>query len=452
MMALKNRVVWTQGMLLRTQVFQQQDRYVEDLVRSAVHGLVSHAFGFRQVELDYALLRQGKIAVKSCDGILPDGTPFSIPEQAERPTPLDYADLARKGVTADGIVRLALPVQQEDEIEFDSSSNPSLSARYVIGEIDVRDNVTGSVSQAQVKVARPHFRLLFPTAERGRYTCMGICRVMTVSPDREIVLDNSYIPSCLAVKASPVLTEYLNEILGPLERVARSRAEYVTGRAAGGVYDYTDLLVLQLVNRFTPVISQMAQEPHVHPERLFDLFLAFAGEASTFVGENRRPGTFVPYQHEDLASCFGPLRIELQRILAELGRPERPSVPVPLRIHRSGVRTAEVQDRTLYTNATFVLAVHASLRAEEIRDRFPRQVTIGSADELAQLISDRVRGVPLVHLSTVPREIPLRRGMLYFEMDRHNEYWRRLPGSTGLALKVLEEFPDLVLECWATRD
>jgi type VI secretion system protein ImpJ len=38
-MSESGRVVWSEGMLLRTQHLQQQDRWIETLVRSATHGL-----------------------------------------------------------------------------------------------------------------------------------------------------------------------------------------------------------------------------------------------------------------------------------------------------------------------------------------------------------------------------------------------------------------------------
>ena len=44
-MTLSGRVVWSEGMLLRTQHLQQQDRWVEGLVRASTHGLRAPRMG-----------------------------------------------------------------------------------------------------------------------------------------------------------------------------------------------------------------------------------------------------------------------------------------------------------------------------------------------------------------------------------------------------------------------
>jgi type VI secretion system protein ImpJ len=79
-MGWDNKVVWSEGMFLRAQHFQQYDRYVEKLVRGRAEGLRSHAWGLADIKLNRELLATGKFAVTSCRGTLPDGTPFSIPD------------------------------------------------------------------------------------------------------------------------------------------------------------------------------------------------------------------------------------------------------------------------------------------------------------------------------------------------------------------------------------
>ena len=41
-MASSDRVVWSEGMFLRTQHFQQQDRWVEAYVQGALADLIGH--------------------------------------------------------------------------------------------------------------------------------------------------------------------------------------------------------------------------------------------------------------------------------------------------------------------------------------------------------------------------------------------------------------------------
>jgi type VI secretion system protein ImpJ len=43
--------------------------------------------------------------------------------------------------------------------------------------------------------------------------------------------------------------------------------------------------------------------------------------------------------------------------------------------------------------------------------------------------------------------------MTYFELDRNNDYWRKLPSAAGLAFHVTGDLREgMDMECWAIRD
>ncbi|MBF3288499.1 type VI secretion system baseplate subunit TssK, partial [Pseudomonas aeruginosa] len=106
-MSWNNRVVWSEGMFLRPQHFQQHDRYLETLVDGRCRSLLAGGWGFSELKLDDALLTQGKLAIVSARGVLPDGTPFNIPADDPAPAPLNVEESLR-----DGIVYLGLPLKR----------------------------------------------------------------------------------------------------------------------------------------------------------------------------------------------------------------------------------------------------------------------------------------------------------------------------------------------------
>jgi type VI secretion system protein ImpJ len=96
--------------------------------------------------------------------------------------------------------------------------------------------------------------------------------------------------------------------------------------------------------------------------------------------------------------------------------------------------------------------VQAPAAPEAIRQRLPGQTTIGPAEDLPGMVRSAVPGIALRHVPTLPREIPMRRQMVYFELDRNSELWRRLQTSAGLAIHVTGELRDgMEMECWAVR-
>ena len=56
--------------------------------------------------MDRDLLRTGKLALRLCSGIMPDGAPFHLPDQADVPPPLELNESIENAV-----VYLALAVQ-----------------------------------------------------------------------------------------------------------------------------------------------------------------------------------------------------------------------------------------------------------------------------------------------------------------------------------------------------
>ena len=53
-----------------------------------MRGAGVHAWGFFELALDQGLLAIGKVGIARASGILPDGTPFSIPTHDAQPMAL----------------------------------------------------------------------------------------------------------------------------------------------------------------------------------------------------------------------------------------------------------------------------------------------------------------------------------------------------------------------------
>src|SRR5215469_10238944 len=103
-MSWDNKVIWSEGLFLRPQHFQQSDRYVEKLVRSRIAALRPYPWGLTELKLNREMLALGKFAVDEACGVLEDGTPFSVPDDADHPAPLDVPENTRNTV-----IYLALP-------------------------------------------------------------------------------------------------------------------------------------------------------------------------------------------------------------------------------------------------------------------------------------------------------------------------------------------------------
>jgi type VI secretion system protein ImpJ len=239
-----------------------------------------------------------------------------------------------------------------------------------------------------------------------------------------------------------------------LQGLLHHRAEALAGRvsesATRGAAEIADYLLLQVCNRYEPLISHLATAVgQIHPEAFYRVAVSLVGELSTFTETRKRPPAFPPYRHDDLSATFRPVIAALRQALSAVL--EQTAVPIPLQERKFGIRVGPLTDRSLVTDATWVLVVKAQVPPETLRAGFPNQVKIGPVEQISELISVALPGIAVSALPVVPRQLPYYAGRSYFELDRSSPYWAALARSGGIAIHVSGDIPGLEMECWAIR-
>jgi type VI secretion system protein ImpJ len=444
-MTWHNKVMWTEGMFLQPQHFQQQDRFLGRQVDGRFAATTPWPWGYVGLQVDDASLLQGRIMVGAARGVLPDGLAFSIPGDDPAPPAFDVP-----GDMRDELVMLAVaqsrPGVTESDVETTESSMPP---RWRVADLDVADIHANSLREAPVQVGRLNLRLVREHDINDGYVALGVVRVIERRADGRVVLDSQYVPPMLHVQAQPVLDAYVREVHGMLHQRGEALGARLAQPGRAGTGEIVDFLLLQVINRFQPVFAHLQRLPLLHPARLYEMGLGLAGELSTF-REQRRPISYPEYRHDDLAGCFRALITDLRQSLSQVL--EQTAVPIDLQERKHGIRVAIIGDVDLLRNAVFVLAVTAQMPSEALRLRFPTQVKIGPAERIRDLVTLQLPGVTLRPLPVAPRQIPYHAGFTYFELEtRGNELWKQLETSGGLAMHIAGEFPGLSLEFWAIR-
>jgi len=442
-MSENNRVVWSEGLFLTPQHFQQHDRWIAWLSRAQAGWLHAHPWGFRRLEIDEALLGQGQFGLHRAQGILPDGTPFDIPHEQVTPEPLVVPDEAR-GQT----VHLALPLPREGApVQGD---DPQGLFRRVTREIELRDDNEGLEETRPVTVAVPNLRLVLDRNPPQGFVSMAVARIADIRPEGALVLDENFIPPLLSVHASQRLMQFLSELQAMLRHRVMALSERLAAAGQGGVAEVADFMLLQLVNRFEPVIAHLSRTPVVHGEHLYATLLALAGELATFSRADRRAPEFPPYTHPDPQPAFDPLIEEIRGGLSKVIL-ER-AIAIPLQDRKYGFHVAPISDRTLLEDAEFILAVKADMEPEALRRQFLAQVKAGPVEEIQQFVKLALPGIRLHALPVAPRQVPYHAGYHYFRLDRNSEHWQALSKSAAFAFHVGGQFPNLKMEFWAVRE
>ena len=301
-------------------------------------------------------------------------------------------------------------------------------------------------------MAKLRFRLLPATTDFGGYVRLGLARVVEVQADKNVVLDRGYMPTGLDCRAVAPLESFMTELHGLLHHRGEAIAARVSAAAAGrsGAAEIGDFMLLQLVNRYQPLIDHMAKMNGLHPEALYQVGLQMMGEFATFTQESKRPIALPPYRHDELNETFEPLIEELRRALSMVL--EQNAVLIPLEERKYGIRVGTVSDRQLLTSASFVLAVKADLPPEAIRNGLPSQIKIGPVERIRELVNLSLPGIGLQALPVAPRQIPYHAGTTYFELERGGDLWRQLTKSGGVAVHISGEFPGVELALWAIKE
>jgi type VI secretion system protein ImpJ len=443
-MSAHNRVIWSEGLFLQPQHFQQQERYFERYVEARCQSLVPHSWGFTEIEFERDLLSIGKVALRRVAGVFPDGTPFRMPDDDPLPTPIDVGPDVR-----DEILYLAVPLRRSGEVESDRDAGPDELVRHDVREMQARNAAAGGGDPAVLEVGALRTRLLVASDVTQAYACVPLAQVVECRADKQVVLDENFIPTVLHVRTADRLAAFTSELLGLLHQRGEALAGRVAATGRGAAAEFADFLMLQAVNRYEPSLAHYADSGVLHPERLFDICVAAAGELATFTTTSKRPPKIPAYRHERLRESFDPviaaLRESLSKVLVQS------AISIPIKPGKFGISVAIVGDKSLYSTAVFILAARADLPSEELRRRFPAQLKIGPAEKIGELVRLALPGVGVHAVPVAPRQIPYHAGFAYFELDQTDDLWEQLKNSGGVGMHVAGEFPGLALEFWAIR-
>ena len=443
-MSLDSKVVWSEGMFLNPHHFQQQERYLEKYIQGKCAAMGAYAWGLNELALDQELLKLGKISLSRASGIFPDGTPVSFPEHNDRPDVLEVPVN-----TTNQIVYLAIPVKRPGALEILAKGDSQSVARYYSSKQAIRDVSFEGGESLDIDVGKPKLRLLLGSDDLSGYATIGLLKIVETREDKNILLDDNFIPTCLDCTAIPKLSGFLSELVGLLHH----RGESIAGRLAdtqrGGTAEVADYMMLQMINRVEPLATHLSKLQTLHPLQLFTELVQMVGEFSTFVAENKRPPKFGSYLHGELQQTFTPIMATLRQYLSMVY--EQTAVSMPLVEKKFGIRVAQITDRSLLTSGVFVLAVRAQIPENNLRSQFPATVKIGPVELIRQLVNAAMPGIPLKAIPVAPRQIPYHAGYCYFELEKNNNFWKDLNNSGGFAFHIGADYPELELELWSIR-
>ncbi|KOC88076.1 type VI secretion system baseplate subunit TssK [Winslowiella iniecta] len=438
------KVVWSEGMFLRPHHFQQSESYFHHLIHARAELQHPWQWGFFELEINHTLLRQGKLALNSARGLLPDGTYFCFHDGRDAPAPLFIADHS-----AGAKVVLALPARRggREEVIFDEAGD-SL-ARFVSFEQEVEDVNAVAVGQTAVQFGRLRLKLMLESELSAEWTALGVARFNDTRSENQLRLDPAYIPPLLNSSVNATLRNYLHDLQTMLTQRCQQLGQRLQQPGRFNQADTVDFMLLALLNYHSGQLSHLKHLPLLHPEQLWRQWLAFACELTTYTPRRFPDQTLPEYCHDDLARCFAELMLMLRHGLSQVL--EEHAIQLVLTERSHGLSVATVSDQAMIREFGFVLAVRADIPGETLHIHFPAQMKIAPVAKIRDLVHLQLPGLVLRAMPTAPPQIPWHAGYSYFELEKGGELWKEMEKSGAFALHLAGDFPGLEMQFWAIR-
>lgn len=446
MATMKNKVIWQEGLFVKPQHFQQQQRHNDYVLQNRLLALSNINWGFTDLDIDETQLKHGKISINKAIGCMSDGTVFSIPDQDIIPAPLLINELK---TSASREIYLALPIISDviNEVEGMHSAGQS-SGRYRINYSDVRDLHTNEGDASALALGQLLPCLMSGAEDLSSWVTIPLCRIKERHPNGMLELDPEFIPSVMTTHSSTALTRYLGEVTASVTNRAEELAKRIGAPSQQGIADVAEFMMLQMFNRNQTKFAHRSALARLHPEVFYLDLISLYGELVTFTEESRLSEKLGFYQQENLTETFNQIMPRLRKALSTVLAPRAMNLPFT---YMDGIYAAIVNDSTLLQSATFVLAVKSQMPHETLHRQFVQQSKISSVEKIRNVVSVQVPGVQLVPLSTAPRQIPYHANYVYFTLDKNSLAWGEIVRHNGIALHVSGNFPELELQLWAIR-
>lgn len=444
------RVLWHEGMFITPNHFQQSDRHAEAVLARALRAVQPTLRGLTDLEVDRDALGTGSFALRSCAGVMPDGTVFGMPEADELPPSRPFEAAFRSDKDRLGVL-LCLPDHRAGSPSSDDPARPSATpVRYRRRGVRVRDEVHGG-AEREIPVAVASYSLRFDGEPLDGHVALRIAEIVR-SPTGGFSVSEDYAPTALCWGACAPVGRLLRRMVdiccAKAGELSAGRRQRTQGMVEFSVSESANYLLLHTLNGAIPGLMHLAANPRAHPEQVWRELARLCGALHTFAADGH-PRDLVPYRHDDLTATFSALDARL-RALLDTNITAR-YVPVPLSRAANGVWSGRVPESVLDGHRLY-LSVQSSAAADKISQQTPAKAKIASAGKVPLLVAQALKGLGLTYLSVPPGEIPAQPGCSYFEVQRTGDEWAGIAESRSIGVFLPPDFTDLKMEFMAVKE
>jgi len=440
-----NPLFWHQGLFLQPHHFQLSDLYNKSHTAPWYRFAVPHFWGAGGFKIDEAALAGHVFDMVSGEFIFPDHTHVVLGENAliqARSFETAWTDGGRAFNVFLGLKKWnednanVTPVEDAGDLSRVSTRFFSLSAPNEVADLH------GDGPQAEVRQMQFLVKIFWETEMdfQGEYQMMHIARLKRNLED--VVLDREFIPPCLTIDGSDILSGIVKEIrdqifskVRQLEAVKKAKGVHT---AEFGSRDMVYMMALRSLNRYVPLLIHMTGVIQCHPWAVYGLLKQIVGELSSFSATVSATGELedgtalmADYDHQKLWTCFSGARHLITRLLDEITA--GPEYIIPLAFDGTYF-TAELPPALFEGSNQFYLVLESQQQSDMIIDAMAGIAKLSARESMPILIAQSLPGIRLSHLENIPQELPRKANALYFRIDHHGKQWEPVASGNNIAL------------------
>ncbi|AOJ75265.1 type VI secretion protein [Burkholderia ubonensis] len=442
-MSYSAKVLWGEGLFLRPQHFQRQDAYHEARLFESIQAIQPYNWGVRTVRFDRDALGSNVLRLAELSLVFPDGALYAAPQADDLPPPVAL-DTLPEGIN-EFVFYLALHPLRENGANYNDDPATGFTTRFVSEQTSVADNFTDA-AEADVTFLKTQVKLIAHSEPRDQLLSVPLVRVRrTATSGFEI--DDSFVPPCLAIEASPILHQRLRQLIDALQ--AKVNALYGFHREPSKNIiefrsgDIASFWLLHTANAAFATLAHLHQHAALHPERLFQELLRLAGQLMTF-SKGYTLADLPAYRHDDPGPGFARLDLILRELLDTVISTRYFAITldeVRPSFHLGRLDSGKIDEKT-----AFYLAVSADLPSVELVEAVPARFKVGAPDDVDKLVLSAMPGVRLAYTPQVPPAIPVRPGACYFALDSRGALYERMLQAQSAMIYAPTGINDLKFE------
>lgn len=462
-MAENLKVVWYNGMNVDKIHFEQQERYLERNINLKTISSFSNLYGILDIQISNELLEQGKIGLRSISAIAQDGSVFNAPEEDELPEPL--------------------------EVEFDSLSSSIIVLKIPMGNLVVDVSLQNSITSSKFKATRALISskvhddasvdVLKDLSDEEEYllgsafdqdkesivlaslkTNLGvlgsktpyeleipICKIQNINSNKQIKLDDKFIPTCLDISRHPFIRQFIDEMIYATRQHKQTFLSVFKGiDQSKNTLDFTTYLTLNMLKKWSLNFASIANRQKFHPEFLYEKLVDFQADLIALSNDDSF-SDFIAYKHDDLSATFSLLINNIRLLFSKIISPKYVMARIISNAH--GFFDCMFDNAGIIEKGELFLAISSSVGSDYLLKNFKEQCKIHTQSNIKNIVASQLNGLNVEQISIIPTTLPRLNGYVYYRLDKNDKLFKSFVGENIISVYVTNNITNPDIKMWA---